>query len=355
MESVDIPTSRRDVFVNLRGWVPAELVGFLDQILVLLPDELKYHLKEVIDSLPLEGDHMQKVLELVRSQWRDIQSQDWVQIVVVGPARTGKSSLVRAMSRKQADASQGIFAIVDVQGLDEYLGYEPDRSVPEELQHADLVLLILDAQYGVADSTVQMYERLKSLDKPMRVVLNKMDLVESPGLSVREAGRRLATNVLGVSAVQPETIDRLLRAAVATSPKTLYPLTQNFPEFRRSICNGIVTQAACATAVVGAIPIPVSDLLPITAIQTGMLLKIARAFGYRLNRERARELLPMLAAGAAVREGSHRLRCRFPEYRKLIAVLIAGIWTFVLGQAAIQYFEKFPNFFNRDYAIGREN
>src|SRR5690606_39494931 len=51
------------------------------------------------------------------------------------------------------------------------------------------------------------------------------------------------------------------------------------------------------SALVALIPIPVSDLLPMTAIQTAMILKIARAFGFSINRSRARELLPMLAAG----------------------------------------------------------
>ncbi|MDA2933046.1 GTP-binding DUF697 domain-containing protein [Acidobacteria bacterium AH-259-D05] len=344
MKSVQTRLAQPDVFANIRDWAPEDLLRFLDQIVILLPDELRFRLKQVMDSLSPEGDNMQKVLELVRSQWRGIQSQEWVQIAVVGPGRTGKSSLVSAISGQQDMESEPIFTIVDIQGLDEYLGHKTDRSSPPELRQADVILLVLDAQYELSDSTVGIHEGLSSLGKPVLVVLNKIDLVKRPWRALRDARKQLGTAVFAFSSMQPETVDKLLKSIVDTNPKSFASLTWSFPRFRRTICNGIISQAAFAGAIVGAVPIPVSDLLPITAIQTGMLLKIARAFGHHLNRERARELIPMLAAGLAVREGSHRLRARFPQFRTLISVSVAGMWTFLLGQAAVQYFEKFSGF-----------
>jgi GTP-binding protein Era len=333
--------AQQDVFANIRDWAPEDLLNFLDQVVLLLPEDVRFRLKRVIDSLSSEGDNMQKVLELVRSQWRGIQSDEWIQIAVAGPAQTGKNSLIKAIARRQDPASESIFSIVDIQGLDEYLGYKTGRSLPEEFYFAEVILLVLDAQYELSDSTISMYRRLNSLGKPVLVVLNKIDLVERPWKVLREAGKQLGTTVFTFSSMQPETVEKLLKSIVDSNPKTLAPLTWSFPELRRTICNGVISQAAFAGAVVGAVPIPVSDLLPMTAIQTGMLLKIARAFGYHLNQQRARELIPMLAAGLAVREGAHRMRARFPQYRSLISVSVAGVWTFCLGQAAVQYFEKF--------------
>ena len=340
-----------DVFSRIRQWAPRELVEFLDQLLLFFPEELKYRLKQVIDTLPPEGDNMHKVLELVHSQWKGIQSEQRVQIALVGPARTGKSSLFGTILRQQLEPSTSIFKIVDTQGLEEYLGFEARKGMLEEIENADVVLLILDGRYALSDSTLRMYEHLRTLNKTLLVVLNKMDLVEHPAEAVKAAKKQLQTNVFSASIFQEETIDKLLKAIVASNTRALYPLTQSFPEFRRTICNGIVTQTAFAAAIVGAIPIPVSDLLPITAIQTAMLLKIARAFGYPLNRTRARELVPMLGAGALVREGSHQLRHRFPIPRKLIAVSVAGVWTFTLGKLAIRYFEKISDFLHRKETV----
>lgn len=337
--------SNVDVFANIRNFAPRELIEFLEQLVFFFPEELKYRLKQVLDALPPQGDNMQKVLELVRSQWRSIQSQEDLHIAVVGPAETGKTSLVREILQKQIEFGAPIFTIVDIQGLDEYLGYGTTRTRgAEELENTDVVLLVLDAAYGLSEATVQLYERLQSFEKPILVVLNKMDLAANPGHAIGQAKDKLGANVFPVSLSRQGQIEKLLKAIVAANPKALYPLAQDFPEFRRTICNAIVTQSAFSASVVGAIPIPVSDLLPITAIQTAMLLKIARAFGHQLNHERARELLPMLGLGALVREGAHRLRDRHPGKGGFIAVTVAGLWTFALGRLATRYFERMARF-----------
>jgi uncharacterized protein (DUF697 family) len=84
----------------------------------------------------------------------------------------------------------------------------------------------------------------------------------------------------------------------------------------------------------------VSDAFAISGIQIAMILKIARVFGFRISRGRARELLPVLASGLLVREGAHRLRERFPDQKSLIAVFVGSAWTYLVGRAAIRYFEQ---------------
>lgn len=354
MRSVQAPAHQEEVFSNIRKWAPPELVNFLDQMLILLPDSVTDRLKEVMDALPAEGEHTLRVVGLVQSQWAGLQSEEWVEIALVGPGRTGKSSLLKALSALQLSSARPIFSIADVQGLEEFLGYSEDQSFPEELHNAAGIALVLDAQLEVGDSTVQLYEALRNLRKPTVVVLNKIDLAENPRQALNRAGKKLGTRVVGVSAVQPWTLERLLRAIVGAVPESLYPLAWNFPELRRSICSGTITRAALASAVAGAIPTPVADLLPITAIQTGMLLKIARAFGFDLNQDRARELIPMLAAAVAMRGASHRLRQRFPECRGLIGVSVAGSWTFLLGHAASAYFQRLSEVLNGGRPILQE-
>ncbi len=341
-----------DVFAHVRGWAPPELMGLLDQLVLLFPEQLKTSLKQVIDTLPREGDHLYRILELVRGQWKDIQFKERVRIAVVGPSGTGKTSLVKAMSRWQAEPEVSIFPIIDVQGLEEFLGYQTRWRLPAELQESDVILLVLDGRYELSESTVQMHERLRDSDKPVLVLLNKMDLVESPSEVMRAARNRLKTSVSGTSGGEWESIEKLLKAIVVANPRTLYPLAQQFADFRRALCQRVVTQSAIAALLVAAVPIPVSDLLPLIAIQTAMILKIGRAFGCPITRDRARELLPILAAGVLVRKGSHRLRLLFPGQQSFIAVSIAGLWTWTLGQAALGYFEKMARFLENKPVVG---
>ncbi len=341
-----LPTSI-DVFANLRGTAPPELLAFLDQLIMLFPEELRYRLKQVMDSLPRSGDNMQKVLEVVRHQWKDIQSEQWVQIAVVGPSKTGKTSLHETIAGKQSSGVQPIFTIIETPGLQEYLGFKDAESAPRELEKVDLILLVLDARFGISDLTRQTFEKLLSLGMPVLAVLNKIDLSQDSGKAVEAAKKALQASVFPTSIYRPDTIDELLKAMVAAQPKVLYPLAQAFPEFRRTLCNSIITQASFAAGVCGVVPLPVSDLLPITAIQTAMILKISRAFGCHLDRRRARELIPMLATGIIAREAGHRLRRRFPRQRHLISVGVGGGWTFTLGKLAVRYFERVSGYLHQ--------
>ena len=338
--AIPSPTPRTDPFQNVRGFAPDELFDLLNQILGFFPEEFRYRVQRVIDNVPADGDNMHKVFELVRGQWRGITSEEWVRIAITGPSQAGKSSLFNAIQRQEAGL-QPIFRILETPGLEEYLGFGTSSSSSLQIAEAHVVILVLDGRYELTSQTVEMVESIRKSGRPVLVILNKMDLVEDAGKALKEAKSWLGQTVFPTSAREPASIRRLLRAVVAANPKTLYPLSQNFPKFREAICNGIVAQAALTGSLVGAIPIPVSDLLPLTAVQTGMILKIARSFGYPISRRRAGELIPMLLAGSLVREGAHRLRQQFPLQAKLISITVAGIWTMLLGKLTMVYFEQF--------------
>ena len=328
------------VFSTIRDLGPDELIQFLEQTVSLLPEEFRNRLREAVRSVPPEGDTMQRVLELVRRQWEGLQSREWIQIALVGPARTGKQSLIEGILQGETASGDPVFTVIDTQGLEEFLGYGTSRNLPAELLDAEVILLVLDASFGFTEDTFRMVQRLSSLGKPFLVVLNKIDLAERPRSVVSRTKRELGCAVIPVCAFKPETAHQLLKAIVAAYPKALFPLSRRFPAFKRTVCNGVITQAAVGCGLIGAIPIPVSDILPISAIQTAMLLKIARVYGFRIDRGRARELLPMLAAGGLIREGCHRLRDEFPDLKRIISVSVGGAWTFLMGRAAVLYFER---------------
>jgi len=332
-----------DVFSQIRDWAPREVLNLLDQFVYFFPQEARLSLKRVVDTVPPAPDNLTKVYEMVREQWRDLSGQDHLTIAVVGPGQTGKTGLVRALTKMQAGNSVR-FEVVDVQGLDEYLGYQHEAALAEDLTAADIVLLVLDAQYGVSESTVRMYRKVADGPAKTVVLLNKIDLVESPREVVKAAGRQLKTAVLPMSVMDEERIDDLLRGIVAAHPRSLYPLSRAFPTFRKALGRQIVYEASCAAAISGALPIPFPTFVSSCAVHGAMVLKLARAYGLRLNSERARELIPVLAADIAFDRVLNYLRNRFPERKALISASLSGVYTFGLGQAAIRYFEWVTEF-----------
>jgi uncharacterized protein (DUF697 family) len=108
---------------------------------------------------------------------------------------------------------------------------------------------------------------------------------------------------------------------------------------------------AAAAAVAGGIaaaPIPVADILPITALQIGLVAGIAYVSGREMSKSAAREFLVALGVnvGAAfvLREGARALaKFVFPGVGSAVSAGIAFAGTWGLGEAAIAYFiEKRP-------------
>ncbi len=344
----------QQVFRAIRDLGPGELFDFFEQCSLLMPEDVRYRLRRVVSSAGTSSDGLQRALEVVRAQWTGLRTGEAVKLAVVGPARTGKSSLIAAIGEGNVERIASVFTVVDLQGLEEYLGYGRSELTYGEVEPADLLLVVLDGSAGFTPDTVGLVRRFTAMDKPLLVVLNKMDLVEKPRRAVAEAKALLRVSVIPVAAYRPESVQRLLRAIVAACPKALYPLAESLPSFRRSICGGIVSQAAFGSGLIGALPIPVADVLPISAIQVAMLLKLARAHGFTIGRGRARELVPLLASGLLVREGGHRLKEMFPERSTLISISVGGLWTYLVGLAAVRYFERLAALVEADAGMPAE-
>ena len=229
---------------RLRDVAPPELLEFLSQILRLFPPEFQYRVRKALDTLPAKGDNMQRILEVVRAQWHGVQSEDWIRIAIVGPSQTGKATLLTTIEAGQSATSPRIFRLVETPGLAEYLGYEKANRFPEELDRADLILLLLDCRYEVSEATHGTLERLKGRGTPVLVVLNKCDLIRNPSETARNVQKTLGQRSVAISALRTRSIHPLFRAIVASKDSALYPLAIGFPGFRGTICRGIVTQAS---------------------------------------------------------------------------------------------------------------
>jgi uncharacterized protein (DUF697 family)/GTPase Era involved in 16S rRNA processing len=101
--------------------------------------------------------------------------------------------------------------------------------------------------------------------------------------------------------------------------------------------------AATLAAGIGAVPIPLADILPITGLQIGLITAVAYVSGREASRHTAREFLVALGANVgaafAFREGARALaKVVFPGGGSAISggVALAGTWS--VGEAAIAYF-----------------
>ncbi|GAB4242350.1 MAG: hypothetical protein Kow00109_18060 [Acidobacteriota bacterium] len=324
----------------VRDLVPPDLHEFLRKVVQLLPDTTRLELREVLEAAGASRDGLQRILEVVRREWEGLRQVDRVDLVLAGPPRVGKTSLLQALGEGRPERLEELLRVIDLHGLDEYLGYGRTDNLLREAAEADVTLLALDGAAGFTRETESLVAKLRELNARVLIVLTKQDRMEDPGKKLREARRVFRCPVVAVSAFRPRTLQRLVEAIVAVHPKALYPLAQRLPGFRRAVCRSVVAKAALSSGLVGAVALPVADYFPISAIQIAMLLKVARAHGFRIDRGRAKELIPLLAAGLLVREGCHRLKEMTPLHPRAVQMVVGGSWTYVAGLAAVSYFEQ---------------
>lgn len=150
----------------------------------------------------------------------------------------------------------------------------------------------------------------------------------------------LATDVLAVAVGEPLPLERIAERIAARAGDKGYALAAKLPILRRPVSEDIVRGFSRQNAVLAAaIFIPGADLPALLLNQIRMVFRIAAAHGERIDRERAFELLPVIAAGFGFRAIARSVIGVVPVVGWAAQGALAFAATRALGQAAIAYFE----------------
>jgi predicted GTPase len=137
-------------------------------------------------------------------------------------------------------------------------------------------------------------------------------------------------------------IDYLIEGLPQSAQLQLARLTRRRAVQER-LARRLTGAAATVSAGIGAAPIPVADILPITGLQIGLITAIAYVSGRELSRGTAREFMMALGANVgaafALREAARALaKVVFPGAGSAISGGVAFAGTWGVGEAAIAYF-----------------
>jgi predicted GTPase len=141
-------------------------------------------------------------------------------------------------------------------------------------------------------------------------------------------------------------IEELVDYLVEVLPRSAQVQMARLAQLRvvqQKLARKMTAAAAAVAAGIAAVPIPVADILPITALQIGLISGIAYVSGREMSKKAAREFLVAvganLGAAFALREGARALaKIVFPGGGSAISAGVAFAGTLGLGEAAIAYF-----------------
>lgn len=283
-------------------------------------------------------------------------------VAVVGPVNVGKSTLYNALLAGAAEAAEvspvpgttreaqvaevGLFRLVDTPGADHGANvgeHERDKALRAAMA-ADFLLVVFDATRSVLASDKILYGQLRALGKPLLVVLNKMDLVPK---AHRDKAVASAAGVLDLSpeeihptsAFRRTGVEHLLLEVAAAEPRLLGELGKTLVPLRRKLGWQAIRRAAVASCAVALTPIPVVDLVPLTFVQSSMVLVLARIYNQEIGVSRAGEIAATFGAGLAARAVFQQLSKLGGPPGWALSASVAGAATVTIGYVTMRWFE----------------
>ncbi len=149
----------------------------------------------------------------------------------------------------------------------------------------------------------------------------------------------LAQHVVRVAPASGLPLDEIGRAIADAVGERASALAARLPVLREAVCDMLIRRCARRSAVVGvAVFVPGADMPVLTLNQVRLLLRIADAYGFELDRERLPEVLGVVGGGFGWRAVARSLVGLVPVAGWIVKGGVAYVGTRALGEAARRHF-----------------
>lgn len=151
----------------------------------------------------------------------------------------------------------------------------------------------------------------------------------------------LATDVVRVPPGTGLPIPEIARRLARRLGERGTPLAARLPVLRRAVCEELIARISRQNALIGAGGfLPGHDLPALTLNQIRLVLRIADAHGFEIDRERLPEVLGVIGGGYGFRALARRALGAIPVAGWALKGAVAYGGTRALGEAALRYFER---------------
>lgn len=320
---------------------------------------------------------MNKMFENEMKKVNDLLEQDLL-ISLIGEVNAGKSSTVNKIIGEDIASTNPMpgetvsvdpynirglenIKFMDTPGLNDPNDENPKKTL-EFVQKSDVVLFFLNAAGTVfSESEKEKFTEIEKNNKDILIVLNKIDAAENIPSIVQFVKNH--TNhqykVIPISSKTGENLEDLKREILVMLEKKGKDLlfAKSMKE-KSAAANRWIIGAGISAGVIGASPIPGSDVVPLTTLQVGLIIKLSNLYDKPLTKKAAKDMI-VITATQTIGHTLYRQALKFiPGAGSVIGGTVASSMTLALGYGiryayendiAIDYdmigdlFEKYKN------------
>lgn len=199
-------------------------------------------------------------------------------------------------------------------------------------------------------AAVLVYVLAGEADDEARNVLRAAERARLPAVCVLAGPRGaeapdppfvLSENVVRVPSGTGFPVEEIGRALARAMGERATPLAARLPVLRRPVCEELIRRYSRQNGLIGAVLfVPGADMPVLTLNQIRLVLRIADAHGFELDRERLPEVLGVIGSGLGFRAVARSALGVVPLAGWAVKGGIAYTGTRALGEAALRYFER---------------
>jgi uncharacterized protein (DUF697 family) len=151
----------------------------------------------------------------------------------------------------------------------------------------------------------------------------------------------LEENVIRVASGIGFPVEQIAKRLAHVLGESGTPLAARLPVLRGPVCDELIRKFSRQNGLVGvAVFVPGADLPVLTLNQVRMVLRIADAYGFEIDRERLPEVLGVIGSGLGFRAVARKAIELVPVVGWVVKGAVAYSGTRALGEAAVRYFER---------------
>ncbi len=189
---------------------------------------------------------------------------------------------------------------------------------------------------GPTEADLELLKRARKANVPLVGVVIGPD-----GADASDPPYVLPENVVHVPAGSGFPVDQIAAAVARAVGEKGTALAARLPVLRNAVVDRLIAQVSRQNAIVGAaVFVPGADMPVLTLNQIRLLMRIADAYGFELDRGRIPEVLGVIGGGLGLRAAARSLLGVVPVAGWALKAGIAYAGTRALGEAARRYFES---------------